>query len=69
MQRSLDHDLLTDIPEGVCDGPRRYVTPKNVTHVFPRRAVPSDVSKISEKKESCKKQDEYLIESQVFGFR
>lgn len=47
MLRTLDHDLLANIPKRVRDRARWYVATEHVAHVLPSRSVSCDVSKVS----------------------
>jgi len=49
LQRALDHDLLADVSQRVCDGARWNVAPEHVAHVFAGASVTGHVSKVPAK--------------------
>lgn len=48
MLGTLDHYLLANVAQRVCDRARRYVATKHMAHVFPGRSVSCYVSKVPE---------------------
>lgn len=46
LQATFNHDLLTDVPKGVCYSPSRHIAPKDMAHVFSGTAVASYVGKV-----------------------